>query len=126
MKPGVRRDRDRIATLKGHKYLKLLEHGAANPTFPKSYISQYLNLSDDEINGLLKAGAIQQSYEGPSDQNYYRIGFDAYVNYLEFIELEQAYRSSRQASKIAISAVVISGVLALISIGLNVAEILIT
>ena len=94
--------------LEQHKFLKILHFAYNNSTFTEKEICKDLNLTWTEFKTQVAGIAHHDpNHDGTGDQKW-TISYDAFINYLEYIELNDARRSSKIAIRIAIVAIGIS------------------
>jgi len=109
-----------IKDITEHNYIKILEYAYKTKVFTESEICKALNLSKSGFESYVRGSIAQYDLEqATGSEQKWVMGYEAFLNYLEYIELKEARDSSRQAKTISIWAIIISGFLALSSIGIS-------
>lgn len=116
-----------------NKFIRILRFAYKHQTFTKAEIMKEFGLHEEEFSryrgapgrsvddrGIYRQIA-EQDHGGPESAKKFEITYTACMNYLEYVELEHSLKSSKQAKWIAIFAIIISSVLALGSIGIQLA-----
>ncbi len=105
--------------LEQHLYLKILKYAFENDVFTEKEMCEAIGFSNKQFIKYVQRGKIAEditNIEGTKNAQKWRISYDAFLNYLEYIELNEARGSSKSAKKLALLAIGISAVLALSSI----------
>jgi len=101
------------------KYLKVLKYAYNHNSFTEKNMRAKITLSDDEFNRFV----LQIICVHPKDNKKYVIRYNAFIDYLKYLELEQAKQSAEDAKKTANRAkwlAIISIIFAFITIGLSI------
>ena len=120
--------------IKDHIYMKILKYAYEHETFTFKEITESLNISEED---LVKYGCepkivIHPFKEtgGGIDLEKLIISYEGFINYLEYIELNEARESSKTAKELATKslkrstlAIIISAFLAIFSIGISIYQI---
>ena len=103
-----------------HTHIKALEYAYKTKAFTRSEAEEAIGLSGNEFDRIV-AGAVAHHTPGQpkgisSTDAKWSMGSDALMNYIEYIELQEARKSSADAKILSIIAIGISAFLALASI----------
>ena len=103
-----------------HKQLRALKYAFVNDEYTQDEISQAAGLTVAEFRRYGTAISVAVAGQGDvaEGQRKYQISPGAFMNYLEYVELEEARQSSKTAKRLAIGAILISAVLAIASIAI--------
>ena len=103
-----------------HKLLKALKYASENSEYTQDQISQAAGFTAEEFRryGTAISDVVPGQGDPAEGQRRYQISAEAFMNYLEYIELEEARQSSKTATLIAIGAILISALLAIASIAI--------
>lgn len=109
------------SNLQDHLYLRILRFAYENDNFSEKEICKALPLTEDEFERFVR-GTI--AHHAPDDENdkketaeqRWTMNHGAFINYLEYIELNEARKSSKRATIIAIFAILLSAISMFISI----------
>ena len=111
--------------IQDHKFLKILRFAVENDYFTQNEMCEALDLTADEfINYSQMSSIIENAHQLDDNRNSrYKMRYDAFRDYLDYIELKDTRASSKSARRIAISALVVTSILALASICLSLYQI---
>jgi len=118
-----------------HKYIQILKYAYENKVFTKSQMVEAIDITDNDFAQYVNdniAKSDENSNQGLKsyDKNIkWTMSYEAFINYLEYIELKesradskQARAEAKQATRWAIAAMVVSATLAITSIGLSLCQ----
>ena len=105
-----------------HKYIEILEYAFKTKEFTKSEAEQALGLTDEEFDRYIPGNVANHAPNGSEsgENQKWMMHQEAFINYLEYIELNEARQSSKEAKKLSLFAIGISAILALASIVISV------
>lgn len=100
-----------------HRYLEFLEYVNERESFTQTEACEHLGIKPPDFDRYIMpiAQLIKTTIRGPEEPDW-EMTYEAWLNYLEYIELKEARESSKLAYWMALIAILISTGMALIQI----------
>jgi len=109
-----------ITKIENHGFLKLIEFSLENKNFSISQACETTGLSPKQFNfakhEIFVLNGAQDGYVQENEMQSWELSPATYFNYLQYLEFKHSIETSQKSTKLAIGAIIVSGVLALASL----------
>jgi len=98
--------------IQDHKFLKILKFAFENDYFTQNEMCKALGLKADDFSNFSQmSGIVENAHQLDEEGNSrYKMRYDAFRNYLDYVELKDARKTAKSAKLFAIIAIIISAI----------------
>jgi len=109
-----------ITNIENHGFIKLIEFALKNKSFSKKQACEFSGLGERQFDfardNIFVLSGYQERNLSSSEIQDWELSPDAYFNYLQYVGFKHAVKVSQRAHYTAITAIIISAILAVVSI----------
>lgn len=108
----------KLEDARSHEYIKLIEYALSNNEFTVKEACSAIGISDEQFrfarSSIFDLNTEQTGTTLRSEHKHkWHLSTQAYFNYLQYLECMHSVKSSKEATRIAIAAIIISGLISI-------------